>query len=376
MRVTFVLPHAGLAGGIRVVAIYADRLRQRGHEVVVVSTPADQPTWKACVKSFLSGRGWPRAEGKGPSHLDTLDIEHRVIDRFRPMCNDDVPDADVVIATWWQTAESVADLDAGKGAKTYFIQHDERVMYPASDSATRDRVHSTWSLPMAKITISKWLVDLLRPYCGDGGPALVANSVDAAQFRAEPRGKQQAPTVGTMYSTSAFKGCDVAFKAMELARRRVPTLRAIAFGAETPSDDLPLPADCEYHLRPAQHGIGNIYAACDAWLFASRCEGFGLPILEAMACRTPVIGTPAGAAPELIGEGGGMLVEPQSPQSMANAVVRMCKMPDNQWRQMSRQAYRTATCYDWDDATDLFERALEQVIAGSGREPMTTRCAG
>ena len=70
---------------------------------------------------------------------------------------------------------------------------------------------------------------------------------------------------------------------------------------------MPLPRDTEFHLRPPQDRIRDIYSKCDAWLFGSRSEGFGLPILEAMACRTPVIGTPAGAAPELLGDGRGIL---------------------------------------------------------------------
>ncbi|MGC8714943.1 MAG: glycosyltransferase [Leptodesmis sp.] len=51
----------------------------------------------------------------------------------------------------------------------------------------------------------------------------------------------------------------------------------------------------------------DYYSACDAWLFPSRYEAVGLPILEAMACRTPVIGTPAGIAPEMLSDGAGIL---------------------------------------------------------------------
>ena len=42
MRVTFVLPYAGMTGGNRVLAIYAERLHRRGHEVTVVSEPQAQ----------------------------------------------------------------------------------------------------------------------------------------------------------------------------------------------------------------------------------------------------------------------------------------------------------------------------------------------
>ena len=40
MRVTFVIPNDGMTGGIKVVAIYADRLARRGHEVLVIARGA------------------------------------------------------------------------------------------------------------------------------------------------------------------------------------------------------------------------------------------------------------------------------------------------------------------------------------------------
>ena len=100
-----------------------------------------------------------------------------------------------------------------------------------------------------------------------------------------------------------------------------------------------------------------------AWLFASRTEGYGLPLLEAMACRTPVIGTPAGAAPELIAGGGGLLVEPESPEAMAAAIVQVVRMTDEQWRTMSDAAHATAAGYRWDASAARFEEALRDAAA-------------
>ena len=59
------------------------------------------------------------------------------------------------------------------------------------------------------------------------------------------------------------------------------------------------------------------------WLFPSRSEGFGLPILEAMACRTPVIGTTTGAAPEILACGAGILVDIDDAKMMANAIIHI-----------------------------------------------------
>jgi glycosyltransferase involved in cell wall biosynthesis len=74
-------------------------------------------------------------------------------------------------------------------------------------------------------------------------------------------------------------------------------------------------------------------------------------MLEAMACRTPVVGVPIGAAPELLPEGGGELVPSESPQAMADALVRLLSEPALAWRLRSQQAHTRAHAYSWDDAT-------------------------
>ena len=315
------------------------------------------PGFAAKLRSLAKGNGWPKL--LGPSHFDHVDVEHRIIDRCRPVIDADVPDADVVIATWWETAEWVAKLSASKGAKAYFIQHDETQL-----SEQKDRVSATWALPIQKITIARWLVELGKTRSPGDEIALVPNAVDLNQFNAPPRGKQHDPTVGVMYSLAKFKGCDITLRAFEIAKSEISDLKLVAFGTQDPNTSLPLPDGVRYIKDPPQDEIRGIYADCDAWLFSSRSEGFGLPILEAMACRTPVIAAPTGAAPELVGAGGGILVAPENPQEMAAAISKICRMDDGTWRAMSDITYQTATKYTWDDATTKFEEALNR-IAGS-----------
>lgn len=358
MKITFVLGSGfTLAGGDRAIAIYAERLKKRGHEVFVVSRPKRQPSWREQARSLLRGRGWISVTKNEPSHFDNVDVPRRVLDRWRPVTDADVSDADVVVATWWETAEWVANLSQPKGAKVYFLQH-----YEVFDYLPKERVAATWSLPMHKIVVAQWLVDLARTEYGDRNVSYVPYGVDIEQFYAPPRGKQSIPSVGMMYSQAYWKGCDISFKAFSLAAQKIPNLRLVAFGSESPSKELPLPPGTEYALCPAQNTLKDFYAKCDIWLFGSRSEGFGMPILEAMACRTPVIGTPTGAAPELLTSGAGMLVKLEDPSDMARAIEQICKLSDAEWRAMSDAAYARATAYTWDDATDLFEAALQTAI--------------
>ena len=357
MKVTFVIAQADLSGGVRVVSIYAQQLRARGHEVVVVARPSRAPTFKEKAKSALTGRALPSAARSGPNHFDGLDLDLRFIDSHRAVTAADVPDADVIVATWWETAEWVEAMPESKGAKAYFIQH-----YEVQNGQPVARVERTWRLPMHKITISQWLVDLARDNFGDTNVTLVPNSVDLKQFSSPPRGKQPVPTVGVMYSTVPFKGCEVSLRAVDLATRVVPRLKLVAFGYRDPSPELPLPPGAEFQRQPPQDVLKGIYGKCDAWLFSSRSEGFGLPLLEAMACRTPVIATPAGAAPDLCAGGGGLLVPMDDAAAMARGIERIVGMPDAAWREMSDKAHATASSYSWEDATDRFEAALRQAI--------------
>lgn len=358
MRITFVLAATDLSGGNRVISIYADHLQRRGHRVTIVSRPRRPVTVKDKTMAWLRNQPIPVNQKTWPSHFDGLGgIKIHRIDTYRPITADDVPDADVVIATWWETAEWVAGFPAGKGTKVYFIQHYEA--HPGQDVS---RVDATWRLPLHKIVIARWLVDLAREKFGDANVSYVPNAVDLNQFTAPPRDKQKVPTVGVMYSAVPFKGCDVSLRAYDLARERIPQLRLISFGNRQPIPDLPLPSGADYTMQPPQERIKDIYARCDAWLFASRSEGFGLPLLEAMACRTPVIATPTGAAPELVAAGGGVLVPIEDSRTMAREIERIVRLPHDAWRQMSDTAYATATRYTWNDAADQFETALHQRV--------------
>ena len=371
MKITFVLPTLGLTGGMRVLSIYTELLQKRGHKILIVSTPPRQPTLIEQLKSLLRGRGWGSVPKKEESHFDKVDVERRVLETNRRITDLDVPDADIIMATWWETAESVAKLSNSKGAKVYFLQH-----YEAFDYIPKGRVEATWRLPMHKIAVAQWLADIARNEYSDLSVSLVPPTVDTKQFydpelrSKQQQSKQSVPTVGLYYSTTPWKGCDIALKAFSIAAKKIPNLRLVAFGSgETPPADLPLPDNTEYIMSPTQDQLRESYSRCDAWLFSSRSEGFGLPIIEAMACGTPVIGTPAGAAPELLAGGGGILVKLEDPEDMALAIEQICQLSDAQWREMSEKALETVINYTWEDAKDLFEAAL---YAARERQPELT----
>ncbi|MGB7243697.1 MAG: glycosyltransferase family 4 protein [Sulfitobacter sp.] len=353
MKITFVSPPPNLSGGVRVVAIYADALRARGHEVNVVATSAPQLSSKARLKGLardLVGRRRP----SGATHYDTMQAPLTLLDHPGPVTDADVPDADVVIATWWETAFAVAGLSASKGAKFYFVQHHEvHAHLPRHLSA------GSYYLPLKKITISDWLKDTMAQTYGDADVDLVPNSVDLSVFHAPPRGRQPVPTLGLMYAVQPFKGLDTSFAVIEAARRTHPDLRVVCFGAIPPHKDLPLPDNTTYIQSPSPDALRETYAMCDVFLTSSRIEGFGLPILEAMACRTPVVATRTGCAAGVISNGVNGYVAPvEDVTALAAGITNILNLEDAPWRAMSDAARDMAASYTWEDAAVRFEQAI------------------
>ena len=370
MRISFVCPTLNLTGGIRVIVIHAQRLKRMGHEVHIISPPPRAIPALGRLKSWMRGSGWPGTIRHPRSHLDGSGIDNHVLDRWRPVVDADVPDGDVVIATWWETAEWVNALSPSKGAKVYFVQGHEIFPY-----LPVERCCQTYRLPLHKIVVARWLKHVMRDQYGDETVDLVPNSVDRAQFFAPVRGKQPVPTVGLLYSSGQLKGTDVSLAAVEMVRRRYPNLRITAFGANPPVSSLQLPRGAELTVAPPQDEIRNLYSRCDVWITASHSEGFNLPAMEAMACRTPVVATRTGWPAESVRTGhNGMLVEIGDRVGLAHGVEWVLSRNDADWRELSQNAYATAAAGSWDESARLFEGALRRAcdraacgeIAGRG----------
>lgn len=362
MRITFLLPYDNFTGGTRVVVTYAKLLQARGHQVLVVCNRQPLPTVREGLRMVRHGRWemlrqrlWPR-----PGLVALSGVPHKILDRHRPFAAADLPDADAVVATWWETSVWMHRMPITKGIRVHLIQGYE--VWGGGDSV-REQVHSALRLPNLKLVISAGLHRDIDQAVGPLAMHVVPNGVDLALFDAPQRERHEPPTVGFIYAHAAIKGVDRVIKAIALARQLVPDLQVVAFGAQPPVSDLPLPPGTRYVFRPPQTDIPGLYAACDAWLFPSRQDSFGLPLLEAMACRTPVIGVPVGAAPDLLTPDCGVLLpgnvdEDALCQTMAQAIVRICEMGASDWRTLSDSAYAKARRNGWEQSVDRLEQLL------------------
>lgn len=344
-----------MTGGVKVTLEHALFLQEQGHEVVCVRPASPRLGWKQKLKSLLPGhQPLPGHVGGGHSWIDQLTIiEGSTPGIIHPH---EIPHGDIILSTWWETVLWSAELPSMAGRQVHFVQDHEVFPY-----LPRDRVEKAYRAPGYKIAVSLWLHELLRHEYKTQNLFLVENGVDLSRF---VPGSAMGRTIdcGFVWSSAPRKNSPMAIDALHRVRAKRPSLRAVVFGSEPCPSMLQGLDWVTYHERPAQDLIPQLYSQCRSWLFPSISEGFGLPLLEALACGTPVIATRAGAAPQLIDDGNGMLIDCDA-AGMASALLHLLEEPGDTWAARSLHARSRAEQYSRSKSSERFEVALKAIHA-------------
>jgi glycosyltransferase involved in cell wall biosynthesis len=127
-------------------------------------------------------------------------------------------------------------------------------------------------------------------------------------------------------------------------------LRLILVGPDKGSGDearritskLGLNGRVEFAGHVEQQELAELYRGAACLVFPSRYEGFGLPVVEAMASGTPVVATAAGSIPEIAGDAA-VLVEPGDSVALAGGIERA--LADRE--RLVRAGLERARLYSW-----------------------------
>ena len=120
------------------------------------------------------------------------------------------------------------------------------------------------------------------------------------------------------------------------------------------------------HLDYVERGeLPGLYRGADALLFPSWIEGFGLPLLEAMACGTPVVTSGCSAMAEVAGPAA-VYVDPASPRDIAAGIASLLGDPELRER-LVRLGRERAAKFSWDRAAAATSAALLQAGGRNAR---------
>lgn len=106
-----------------------------------------------------------------------------------------------------------------------------------------------------------------------------------------------------------------------------------------------------------------LYAAADLLVFPSLFEGFGIPLLEAMASGTPVCASNISSLPEVMGDAG-LLFDPMEPAAIAVAMHRLLEDRELRERLIARGLAR-APRFTWDQASARVVEAIHRTASGA-----------
>ncbi len=105
-------------------------------------------------------------------------------------------------------------------------------------------------------------------------------------------------------------------------------------------------------------------AAADALILPSTCEGFGIPVVEAMQCGVPVLAADATALPEIMGDAG-ILFDPFEIDAISDAMKQIAS--DRELRgQLAQRALQRAQTFSWDRSAEHYWESFKKMMSDAG----------
>lgn len=177
------------------------------------------------------------------------------------------------------------------------------------------------------------------------------------------------------------KGTLDLFQAIPLVLKKVPNVRFIIAGQDNSQHDgfqnrmgMDYPSYFTHHYSKfmpyvefmgmvSDETLQSLYQSCDLFVAPSLYESFGLIYLEAMNYAKPVIGCHAGGVPEVVEHGvTGLLVDPEAPRALAEAMVSMLRSPTRLREMGMAGRQQLMTKFTYIQMARNFERVYQAVI--------------
>lgn len=203
------------------------------------------------------------------------------------------------------------------------------------------------------------------------------NGIDVEEFSDLPPRSRASPGVLFVGGLEPRKGLEHLILAMGEVRNAVADVRldVVAKAGFRGVDSLEwfevlaeragIAGSAEFLSSVGADKLLSLYADCDVLALPSRNEGWGLSLMEAMACGKPVVATRVGGIPELVRDGvEGILVEPGDTRGLAMAIRRLLENPDERAR-MGASGLERARSFSWDATAKKVLEKYREVLSSS-----------
>lgn len=333
MQVNYLLEDTALFGGVKVALHHAELLHRLGHQVTVVSKGAP-PKWFPIEALFCE------------------------VEDFSP---ENVPEADVHVATFWTTVAPAAALP--KGQAVHYCQGFEAAL--EHNRQEHRRILEAYEKRLPAFAVSPHLAALLETKF-DRAARVVPPALEPFWTPRRRIGPHRRPRVLVAHPFEFdMKGVQTALQAIRLLREDgidVRLVRLSQWPLSEAEEQFLAPDEFHHHIEMSE--VAGLLAGCDLLLAPSwEAEGFGLTVLEAMACGVPVVASRITAFSGFAGEAA-ELVPPTDPRAFADAAAAILG-DRRRWREMRRSGLAAARPFSEERVASALEDAVRWVASGA-----------
>ncbi|NMC32939.1 MAG: glycosyltransferase [Veillonellaceae bacterium] len=340
LKISYILPHRQLTGGLKMVLEQMTQLQKRGHKVSALLR--DQPGSKVL-----------------PDWYD-VKIARTILVPPNKSYNHYLQDCDIAMAGW---VEQLAELSHAQVPVVYWEQGHEWLFGDCNslfrNSDLQKRLNEHYSANVHFAAASETLHTMLATRY-QINPALIPNFVDRELFSPIRHSfKSHILLVGN--PKLRFKGFDVALRTLQLLWQQGHRF-SVTWVCQTKPNVQGANFPVNIVIQPSQIDLANIYRNADLFLFTSWYEGFGMPPLEAMASGVPVVTTDCGGIREYIQTGvNALLADPGDIRSLAAGLSFLMKN-ESARKMLIEHGLETARQFSQDKAITQLENLLSSIV--------------
>lgn len=326
-KIAYIIPNTGTSGGVAVIIQHANRLLQRGYDVMLISQDEkSEITWTECNAPIIP------LHSKDKYYFEKIDL---------------------LIATAWSTVQYLQNFDSKR--KLYFVQSDERRFFEKEQAFFINQVQETYKTNCEFFTeaiwIQKWLKDEFNK-----DAYYVPNGLDREIFfRTKPiKTKSEKKRILIEGAISLwFKGVVDAYYSVKDLDCEIWIVSSMGKPPTYWKYD-------KFFENVPINEMRKIYSSCDILLKLTRVEGFFGPPLEAMACGCiPVVSDVTGYD-EYIKDGYNALVVKIGDTEGAKVAISKILNDKTLRTKLIKNGFETSKAWSWDRSIDY----LEDVIKG------------
>jgi glycosyltransferase involved in cell wall biosynthesis len=226
-----------------------------------------------------------------------------------------------------------------------------------------------------KVTVPSWFVKeevLKMTGLDDGMIEVIPEGFDSSLFIPADRGLKkdfmirnglQGPFILFIGSLFPYKNVDTLIQAFLNIKQRIPHTLVIIGNRELSRAPLHKDERICYFGYIHREEIANFYSYADLYVQPSLAEGFGLTVLEAMACGVPVIASNSGSLPEVAGDAG-LFFHATDSDALGRLILTVIHNEPMQM-EMREKGFRQTRKFSWDRTAASVLRICEEVAGGS-----------